>query len=271
MEVRPPLTSQRLDTKQLGNLGLSGVMSSPLPVLPVPVEGRYPSLPDSQQISLERELRADVISSHAAPLVSNSNVVGNLFSSASGFCSDLHFSSFSTQGRHLRNPPFISQSSNREMSLPLTHSSHLGLFQSATSGSYTKENEDWCTDSLQGFLDFSDNVSVPNNEIHGSGGVSFEDHAKHSDWQEWVDQLITNGDTLDTNCNDLDTNVTDPEPQVSFYDQKLMERLISSTSKTIELYLDLDPSTPFGYRHWISLECLWHLCQMTRLDPNFLF
>eukprot|EP00268_Persea_americana_P032117 TRINITY_DN3148_c0_g2_i6.p1 TRINITY_DN3148_c0_g2~~TRINITY_DN3148_c0_g2_i6.p1 ORF type:complete len:469 (+),score=113.18 TRINITY_DN3148_c0_g2_i6:190-1596(+) len=210
MEVRPASTLQRSDMKHLSNLGVSSVKPSSLPVLPVPVEERYPSLPDSQQVSLERELRADVMAPHTSP-VSNSYVVGNLFSLASEFSSDLHFSSSSTQGRHLRNGPFISQSSNREISFPSTHSSHSGLFQSATSSGYTQENEDWCTDALQGFLDFSDDVSIPNNAIHTSHGVSFEDHTKQSDWHEWTDQLITNGDTLDANWNDLNANVTEPE------------------------------------------------------------
>lgn len=225
MEVRPASTLQRSDMKHLSNLGVSSVKSSSLPVLPVPVEELYPSLPDSQQVSLERELRADVMAPHTSP-VSNSYVVGNLFSSASGFSSDLHFSSSSTQGRHLRNGPFISQSSNREISFPVTHSSHSGLFQSATSSGYTQENEDWCTDALQGFLDFSDDVSIPNSAVHTSHGVSFEDHTKQSDWHEWTDQLITNGDTLDANWNDLNANVTEPELEVSFFDPKSMKMLM---------------------------------------------
>lgn len=154
------------------------------------------------------------MTAHATPLVSNSAVVGHLFSSDSGFSSDLHFSSSSLNERLSVNAPFISQSSNSRTSVLLPDSSHSGLFESQTLSSSTRENSEWCTDSLQGFLDFTDNMNVQNSEIQ-SCGVSSEGHLRPSDWQEWADQLIADDDNLAPNWSDLvDVGAVDPEPKV---------------------------------------------------------
>eukprot|EP00268_Persea_americana_P021507 TRINITY_DN2146_c0_g1_i2.p1 TRINITY_DN2146_c0_g1~~TRINITY_DN2146_c0_g1_i2.p1 ORF type:complete len:446 (+),score=112.57 TRINITY_DN2146_c0_g1_i2:258-1595(+) len=180
-------------------------MSSPLPALP-----KYPKMPEAQEVSLGREMRTTPATARATSLVSDSAVVGHLFSSDSGFSSDLHFSSNSLPERHSFNAPFISQSSNISTSVLLPDSSHSGLFQSETLSSSATENTEWCTDPLQGFLDFPDNVSVHNSQIQSSG-VSSEDQVRQNDWQEW---FIADDDNLAPNWNDLvDVSAVDPEPK----------------------------------------------------------
>ncbi|KAL5978428.1 hypothetical protein ACLOJK_029545 [Asimina triloba] len=214
MDARPALSLCRSDSKQLSNLGASGAMSSSLPILPMSVEERYPKMPDSQQVSVGRELRAGTLSSHVNPSVSNSAVVGHLFSSASGISSDLHYSSASPLDRQSKTP-FISQSSNSGTSLPLMHSSRTSIFQPTESSSFTKENSDWCSDPLQAFLDFSDNDGLQNSQIQSSSGLASEDCTKQSDWQEWADPLMNDDDNLASDWSDLlvDANAADPEPK----------------------------------------------------------
>nr|GMD66902.1 protein PHOSPHATE STARVATION RESPONSE 1-like isoform X1 [Ipomoea batatas] len=72
MEARPALSIPRVGSRQLNNFGASGALSSSLPVLPTNLEGKYPKLPDSQQISLERETMQ--CPPAVAPLSSNSEV-----------------------------------------------------------------------------------------------------------------------------------------------------------------------------------------------------
>ncbi|KAF8401972.1 hypothetical protein HHK36_012923 [Tetracentron sinense] len=198
-------------------------LSSSSPVLPTPLEEKYqPKLHGYQQVSLERELMTNPVAPHATTLVSNSGVAGHIFSSSSGFSSDLHFSSVSTHERHSRNSPFISQSSGNGASLPVMHSSHSGLLQSTASSHYSKENSNtfWCTDPLQDFLDFPENVPVQNSHIESSRGavMASEDHTKRTDWHEWADQLISDDDASAPNWSELlvDTNVPDLEPKMSY-------------------------------------------------------
>nr|DAD45753.1 TPA_asm: hypothetical protein HUJ06_003983 [Nelumbo nucifera] len=197
MEEYTTLSFQRSGARQLSNLVASGAMSSSLLVLSTPLEEKYPKLPDSQQVSLEREIMANFLPLHATQLASNSGVVGHMFSSASRFTTDVHFSS-APHERHSTNAPFISQSLSDGISLPLTHSSHSGVFQSRPMSHYPRENND---------------IS------YNSGIMPSDDNTKQSDWQEWADQLNRDDDPLTPNWNDLlaDTNVADTEleqPQV---------------------------------------------------------
>ncbi|XP_010264912.1 PREDICTED: protein PHOSPHATE STARVATION RESPONSE 1 isoform X2 [Nelumbo nucifera] len=221
MEEYTTLSFQRLGARQLSNLVASGAMSSSLPVLPTPLEEKYPKLPDSQQVSLEREIMANSVPPHATQLASNSGVVGHMFSSASGFTTDLHFSS-APHERHFTNAPFISQSSSDGISLPLTRSSHSGVFQSRPMSHYPRENNNisWSADQLQSFLDFPENVPTQNNQVESSnsGIMPSDDNTKRSDWQEWADQLIRDDDPSTPNWNELlaDTNVADTELETAY-------------------------------------------------------
>uniref|UniRef100_A0A5B6YK37 HTH myb-type domain-containing protein n=1 Tax=Davidia involucrata TaxID=16924 RepID=A0A5B6YK37_DAVIN len=223
MEVRPALSVQRSGARQLNNLEVSGALSSSLPVLPTTLEEKYLKLPDSQQVSMERELMPNPLAFQSS-LPSNSGVVGHMFSSFSGFSTDLHFSSLSPHEKLSRKAPFISQSSISGSSMPLTHSCHSGVLQSTASSHYTRQSnsDSWCTDSLPDFFDYPVNTPGQNSQMESSnsGGcvMACEDPSKRNDWQEWADQLITDDDSLTSNWNELlvDTNVADPEPEMTY-------------------------------------------------------
>nr|GMD61069.1 protein PHOSPHATE STARVATION RESPONSE 1-like isoform X1 [Ipomoea batatas]GMD73088.1 protein PHOSPHATE STARVATION RESPONSE 1-like isoform X1 [Ipomoea batatas] len=215
MEARPALSIQRVGSRQLNNFGASGALSSSLPVLPTNLEGKYPKLPDSQQISLERETMQ--CPPAVAPLSSNSEVAGLMFSSSSGFSSDLHFSSASPLEKHSRQAPFISQSTNNESSMLLPDS---GVLQSTASSHYSKENiGPWSTDSLTDFLDYPINTPAHSGQL--------QDLGKRNDWQEWADQLITDDDALAANWSDIiaDTSTADPKPKVQYQVSKQSSNL----------------------------------------------
>ncbi|KAK7812855.1 protein phosphate starvation response 1 [Quercus suber] len=212
MEARPALSFQRPGAKQLSSMGMSGALSTSLPVLPTPLEETYPKLPDSQQVSMERELVTRPLN-HASHLSSNSSVVGHMFSSSSGFSTDLHYSSISPHEKHSRHSPFISQSSTNAASLPITHSS--GSLQS-TASHYAKENSaSWQTDSLSSFLDFPVNTPIENSQVEIS---SCNAALASEEFTKWADQLIADDDALASNWNELlgDTSVTDLEPKMVF-------------------------------------------------------
>ncbi|KAI8030324.1 Protein PHR1-LIKE 1 [Camellia lanceoleosa] len=214
MDMRPPLFLRRSVEKQMSDMGISGAMSS----FPTYSEEKYPKLPDSFQVSSEREMMTHPSSPLSSPSASKSGTVGHLFSSGSGFSTDVHFSSVSPQARCPGNSPFISQTSSDGASLPAIRSSRSGV-RSTQLINYPKEDNDmsWTPDSLQDFLDFPENVHVRNGQVESSTGVmASEDHVKRTDWQEWADQLITVDDTLDSNWSDiLVDNVQDhPKPKV---------------------------------------------------------
>lgn len=250
MEARPALSFQRSGARQLNNLGVSGVLSSSLPVLPTPIEETYPKLPDSQQISMERELMTRPLATHASPLSSYGGAVGHLFSSSAGFSNELHFSPVKPHEKHLKNSPFISQSSTDGTSFPLTHSSHSTSLQS-TSSHYTKEDSIASWGSPSGFLDFPVSTPIQNSEIEissCSGVMASEDLTKRNDWQEWADQLITDDDALTSNWNDIlvDTNAATTEPKMAYQVPKT-----ASTFSTQQPQVLPQLSVPSGETHTV--------------------
>ncbi|XP_068321979.1 protein PHOSPHATE STARVATION RESPONSE 1-like isoform X1 [Pyrus communis] len=219
MEARPAMSIRRSAAKQLTHMGVPSTVSSSLPVLPTSLEETHPKLPDSQQVSIERELMTRPVV-HAGHLTSNSGVVGHIFSSSSGFSTDLHYSTLSPHEKQPKNSPFISQSSS-SAALPLPHSPHSGFLQSTESCPYPKENSgSWCTDPLPGFLDFPVNNHIENSQIESSscsGIMAADEFVKRHDWQEWADQLITDDDALTSNWNELLVdNVTDLEQKMKY-------------------------------------------------------
>ncbi|XP_044501013.1 protein PHOSPHATE STARVATION RESPONSE 1-like isoform X2 [Mangifera indica] len=215
---------QRSGARQLCNLGVSGTMSSSLPVLPTHLEDTYPKLPHSQPLSMEREVRTRP-QTHGPHVPSNSGVVDHMFLSSSEFSSDLHYSSVSSHQKHM-NSPFISQSSTNAASLQLPQSSHSGMPKLTTSSHYLKESSSsWCPESLPVYLDFPVNTPVHNSQIESSNCsdvMSSEDSSKRNDWQDWADQLITDAAALGSNWNELlvDTNMTDLEPKMPYHVSK---------------------------------------------------
>ncbi|KAK9146212.1 hypothetical protein Sjap_006115 [Stephania japonica] len=213
MEARPSL-SIHTGTKQLSNLGASGAMSSSLPVLPITLEDKYPKLPDSQHISLGRDLMTNPVASHATPLASNNGVIGHIFSSSSGFSNDLQYSSVLSNERHSRHSAFVSQSSNNGTAFPTPHSSGSGIFESAKLTDYNKESGDvsWCTDSLQGLFDFSDSIPGQSNQIENGSAAALA-----TEDQTWADQLITDDESLLPNWNEiLAENSVDSKAKTSY-------------------------------------------------------
>ncbi|GMI69270.1 phosphate starvation response 1 [Hibiscus trionum] len=176
-------------------------------------------LPGTKQVSAKRELMGGPLV-RATCSSTNSGVVGHIFSSSSGFSSDLHYSSSSPHEKHSRNAPFISQAPTNVTALPLPQSSNETPPQSTMSSHYYKENSgSWCTDP--GFPDFRISTPVQSSQVEStscSGTMTSEDLCKSNDWQEWAEQLITEDDALACNWNELLVdNVMDMEPKVCIF------------------------------------------------------
>lgn len=200
---------QKSDVKPFCSSELSGTMSSSLPVLPITLEENYPRLPDSQQVSMGRELRGNLTNPLSTPLpfAPNNGVVGPLFSSASGLTSDLQFSSMSPHVRQNNKAPFIPQSQNSGTSLPSTRLSHVGALQS-TSSNYNGEVSEitWCQAPVQGMIDYSDEVSARNSHIQTGSMMASDELNQQSEWwmsEDWKDILN-------------ETSVTEPQPKVVY-------------------------------------------------------
>ncbi|GLT41292.1 hypothetical protein SLA2020_153670 [Shorea laevis] len=205
---------------QISNLVASGALSSSLSVLPTPLEKTYPKLPNSQQVSIGREPMTQPLV-HATHSSSTSGVVGQIFSSSSGFSSDLHHSSVSSLEKNSSNSPFVSHSSTNAIASTLPESPESGLPQSTASDYYSKEiNDPWCTESLPGFLDFPVNTPVQSSQLESNSGglMASEDFSKRNDWHDWADHLIGDGGALTSNWNELlvDTDVADQEPKMPY-------------------------------------------------------
>ncbi|KAE8676247.1 acid phosphatase 1 [Hibiscus syriacus] len=181
MEARPALSIQRSGASQLSTHGVSGGLSSSLPALSTLLGESYQDFP--QQAHAEREFMTRSLA-HATRLPTNNGVVGHIFSSSSGFSSDIHYSSALPNEKHSINSPFISQSPTNTAALPLPQSSNSLLPQSTLPSHCNKEHSgSWCTDP---------------------------------DFPEWADQLITGDDALASNWNELLVdNVTNLEPKVA--------------------------------------------------------
>lgn len=222
MEAKPAFSIQRSGPRQISNIGVSASLSASFPVLPTTLEETYPKFSESQHVSLERELMQGPPAG-VSPLSSDSGVVGHIFSSSSGFSTDLHYSSVQQQEKHPRQSLFISQSTSSGKSVILPHTVDSRVLQSTASSHFNKENNDsWCADALPDFLDFPMSTTIQSSQLYGSNSVGItipsEDLSKSNDWQDWADQLITDNDALTTDWNGLlaDTSVADPEPKVEF-------------------------------------------------------
>ncbi|KAL4363229.1 hypothetical protein GQ457_04G026970 [Hibiscus cannabinus] len=204
MEARPALSIQRSGASQLSNHVVAGGLSSSLPALSTHLEETCQKFPNTQQAHAERELMTRPLA-HATLLPANNGVVGHIFSSSSGFSSDIHYSSALPNEQNSRNSPFISQSPINTAALPLSQSSNSLLPQSTIPSHHNKENSgSWCTDP--DFLDFPVNTPVLSSQVENgscSGIMRSEDFGKQNDWQEWADQLITSDDALTSNWNEL--------------------------------------------------------------------
>ncbi|KAL5768122.1 hypothetical protein ACOSP7_014702 [Xanthoceras sorbifolium] len=215
--MRPASFIQGSGTNQLSTLGFSAAMSSSFPALSTPLEEKYTKLPDSFQVSTERELMTNPIIPQTCPSAPNCVTVGHMFSSSSRVPNNMFISSVSPHERHLRNSPFISQSPRDRAAFSPTHFSTSEVH--STPINYAEENKDipWCVDPLQGFLDFPENVPVQTGLLESNtGDTAFDHHAKGTEWQEWADQLISVDDGLDPNWSEVlaDVNAADSRSKV---------------------------------------------------------
>ncbi|KAJ9180013.1 hypothetical protein P3X46_008322 [Hevea brasiliensis] len=189
-------------------------MSSSLPVLPTPLEDKYPKLPDSFQVTSEREMIRNPLPQQASPLGPITGTAGHMFSSSLRFPNELNSSSVSPQ-----ISPFIQSSRDRGTLLVApTYSSHSEVKSTALI-SHSEENKDmpWSIDPFHDLLDFPASVSIQNGQVESNiGVVASEDLSKRTDWQEWADQLISVDDDLEPNWSELlnDANATDMEQKV---------------------------------------------------------
>ncbi|KAL2526337.1 Protein PHR1-LIKE 1 [Abeliophyllum distichum] len=193
-------------------------MSRSLPILPSPLEEKYPKLPDSPQVTLAQELTSNLKSSCPATLSSNNQTTGNLFSSLSGCSTDLQSSCMSPQTSRLKVSPFISKSLNERVSFASNqHPNEVNKSRPLNGYNTENDNISWSTNANENFLDLCMNIPVQNGQVETCTGVmASEDHTKGTDWQDWADQLITVDDTLDSNWSDLlvDVNFLDSEPKL---------------------------------------------------------
>ncbi|KAJ6790781.1 protein PHOSPHATE STARVATION RESPONSE 2-like [Iris pallida] len=194
---------RKSDVKQHYSTQVSNVMSSSLPVLPIPLEEKYPKLPDSQQVSMKRELRSNPLAPHHTPSVNNGSI-GPLFSS------DHQYSSVSSQIRHPKGVPFIPQSSISGASLPSLYPSNSGIFQPSTSN-YPRESTEinWCPDPLEGILDYPNDVTAGSNQIQSNLAVASDGFSKENEW--WSDLM---DDDLKGILND--TCTTEPQTELMY-------------------------------------------------------
>ncbi|KAE8692174.1 acid phosphatase 1 [Hibiscus syriacus] len=249
MEERPAFSIQRSGASQLNNHEISGGLSSSFPALSTHLEETYQKFPNTQQAHAERELMTRPLAL-ATHLPTNNGVVGHIFSSSSGFSSDIHYSSALPSEKHSRNSPFISQSPTNTAALPLSQSSHSLLPQSTIPSHCNKENSgSWCTDP--DFLDFPVSTPVLSSQVQNSscsGIIRSEDLGKQNDWQEWADQLITGDDALASNWNELLVdNVTNLEPNMAYQVEKPCTTVLAQNqqlpSPSVESQSVVNPSS----------------------------
>ncbi|GMQ09063.1 hypothetical protein CsSME_00052552 [Camellia sinensis var. sinensis] len=173
---------------------------------------------------MERELNTNSPSLHSS-FLSNSRVVGPMFSSTSGYFNDLYLSSIAPPEKHSRKSPF---STNAGASMPLAPCHSTMLQSVASSKSYSLY-----TDSLADFFDYPVNTSSRKIQIgsrmNGGCAMATEDLSKQNDWQDWVD-LINDDDSLNSNLDELfvDNFVEDPELKVTNYSEqqsKVLQRI----------------------------------------------
>lgn len=212
MEAKPALSIQRSGRKQLSNFGFSGSVTS-FPKIPNHQEDSYPKISDFRHASLETELmqRPPTV---VSPFSSNNGSVGHIYSSSSGYSTDLQFSSDQRHQNDPRQSPFISQSTSGGKSVVLPQPGDSGVLQSTTSSHFNHQNDSWCPN----FLDYPMSTTMQSSRLDDNRGdtVVFqsEDLGKINEWKDWADQVIIDNDELASDWNGLlgDTSLADPEP-----------------------------------------------------------
>ncbi|XP_008796364.1 protein PHOSPHATE STARVATION RESPONSE 2-like isoform X2 [Phoenix dactylifera] len=160
---------------------------------------------------MERELRSDPMAPLHTPYVKNNGVAEPFFSTASGFSLDVHCTSVPPYERQPVSASYISQPSSSALSLSSTYSSYSGTCQPSMSN-YPKESAEitWYSDSLQGVLDYSDNVNTVNDQIQSNCVMTSDNLIKQNEWPDLTD--LMNGDWGEFLDN---RDATEPQPKAS--------------------------------------------------------
>ncbi|KAJ7978162.1 Protein PHR1-LIKE 1 [Quillaja saponaria] len=161
----------------------------------------------SFQPSSIRDTITSPSSFQASPLTSNAITATHIISSSSECPSNIHFSQ---HRRQYHNSPFMSQSLHDSLLSPPIHSS-LSEEQCIPPNCHPEGNDSsWCSDSFQEILDFPRSVSIHNGHVeNGTYVIASDDHARKTEFGEWVDQLISDDDP---NWSQIlaDVDLTDP-------------------------------------------------------------
>ncbi|XP_073063567.1 protein PHOSPHATE STARVATION RESPONSE 1-like isoform X2 [Primulina eburnea] len=233
MEAKPALSIQSSDRKQLSSFGFSGSVTS-FPKILNHREESYPKISDSQHVSLEKELMQRP-STFVSPFSSNNGTVGHIYSSSSGFSTDLQFSSDQGHENHPRQSPFISQSTSVGKSVVLPHPGDSGVLQSSASSHFNHQNDSWCPD----FLDYPTSTTIQSSQLDDNNGDTIvsqsEDLGKINEWKDWADRVIIDNDELASDWNGLlgDTSLADPEPMVETHKSEQLPATPKETCATL--------------------------------------
>lgn len=191
-------------------------MSSSFPVLPTHTGEKYPKLPNSCQISSEKEHMTNPIFPQPSPSAHNCATAGHSFSPSSRIPNDMLVSSVSPNERNSQNFPFISQLSTGRTTLPPAYFPP-SESQSTASIDIPTDNKDvsWCIDPLPDFLHFPENAAIQTGLVESNTrNMESEDHDKSAEWEEWADQLISVEDGLDPNWSEILANVDAAEARL---------------------------------------------------------
>lgn len=160
------------------------------------------------------------LSLQSARMFSNNGTVGNMFSSSSGFQNDLYCSLTpdSQQGRLSCNTSYISKSPVVRTSMPHPHSSQTEV-QPVAVTDYPEENRDiyWGSDSLQSFLNISENIPPQSCHVeNSSGAMPSVYHHKKSELQDLADHFLSVDEDPDWGKLLADVDANNTMPKVAF-------------------------------------------------------
>ena len=185
---------RNFNLRQPENSRVFGAMSSSLPILPNSLKECFPRPHNPQHIQMSRQLPNDSMplrngTPQSATLHPRTRVMGASYSCYSANPLD----SLSNQSMIA---PFISQSSN------------IDVFQSLSDNTPVAHTEaTWFPSSMDVLPVYTDNIAVPDNQIHSSSSAMTSDEvAKQNDW--WAE--IMNDDWKDI----LDATATDSQSKV---------------------------------------------------------
>lgn len=206
--------------------GVSGLVSSSLPVLPISREEQYRNIPDCQQVSMRRELGGNNMTHPHSPF--NSDFVESLYSSDSGVLPDFDFSNLPDETL-LVDRSFISQPSNEVVHLPSTQSQYSGTCQ-ALVGFVPEENNKmiWRPDSCSKISNTSEIIVAGDNQIQRTCNMTSDGLAGHEEWSDFdgLEELLNGTDIIDAQPQAL-CAIADVSPHFSAHNAQVHQAITS--------------------------------------------